>query len=49
MRILIHLQEWWSILVSEFHSLLEYDALWIDMNEPANFVTGDLDGCDDNK
>jgi hypothetical protein len=33
-------------VVSEFHDLLEYDALWIDMNEPANFVTGDLDGCD---
>ena len=34
--------------MDEFHDLLEYDALWIDMNEPANFVTGSLDGCSAN-
>lgn len=38
-------REWWIELVKEFHDLLEYDGLWIDMNEPANFVDGDLNGC----
>jgi len=38
---------WWSTLVNEFHQLLEYDGLWIDMNEPSNFVTGDMyQGCE---
>ena len=38
---------WWSLLVTEFHDLLEYDGLWIDMNEPSNFVPGDMySGCE---
>ncbi|ODM93071.1 Maltase-glucoamylase, intestinal [Orchesella cincta] len=37
-------KEWWKILIREFHDLLEYDGLWIDMNEPANFVDGDING-----
>jgi len=42
-------REWWRLLVKEFHDLLEFDGLWIDMNEPANFVTGDMDeGCPSN-
>jgi len=40
--------EWWKLLISEFHDLIAFDGLWIDMNEPANFVAGDLnDGCRD--
>jgi len=39
-------RQWWITLVKEFHDLLEYDGLWIDMNEPANFVDGDVNGCD---
>ena len=38
-------------MVAEFHDTVAYDALWIDMNEPANFVTGDItdeNGCADN-
>jgi alpha-glucosidase (family GH31 glycosyl hydrolase) len=35
---------WWRQLIREFHDLLEYDGLWIDMNEPANFVDGDING-----
>jgi alpha-glucosidase len=42
-------REWWITLIKEFHDLLEYDALWIDMNEPANFVRGDIKGCAQNK
>ncbi|XP_023345565.1 maltase-glucoamylase, intestinal [Eurytemora carolleeae] len=38
--------EWWQILIKEFHDLIDFDGLWIDMNEPANFVAGDLnEGC----
>ncbi|CAL8087113.1 unnamed protein product [Orchesella dallaii] len=42
-------REWWKILIKEFHdNMLEFDALWIDMNEPANFVDGDMEeGCDE--
>ena len=43
-------KEWWRILITEFHSELEFDGLWIDMNEPANFEDGDWEqGCADNK
>lgn len=32
-------------MIEEFHDLIEFDALWIDMNEPANFLAGDeVDG-----
>ena len=30
--------------------MIKFDGLWIDMNEPANFVAGDLNkGCSDNQ
>ncbi|ODM92559.1 Maltase-glucoamylase, intestinal, partial [Orchesella cincta] len=42
-------KEWWKILIKEFHDLLEYDGLWIDMNEPANFDDGTVSGgCAEN-
>eukprot|EP00094_Tigriopus_californicus_P007397 TCALIF_07120-PA protein Name:"Similar to MGAM Maltase-glucoamylase, intestinal (Homo sapiens)" AED:0.12 eAED:0.12 QI:64/0.83/0.61/1/0.83/0.76/13/81/845 len=43
-------REWWMTMIREFHDILAFDALWIDMNEPANFITGDETdgGCVDN-
>ncbi|CAG7722384.1 unnamed protein product [Allacma fusca] len=43
-------REWWITMIKEFHDLLEFDALWIDMNEPDNFGNGDTNkGCPNNK
>ena len=33
-------QQWWEERIAEFQALLPWDGLWIDMNEPANFVDG---------
>jgi len=40
---------WWVSNIERFHKDLEWDGLWIDMNEPANFVAGSVDGCPENK
>ncbi|GAV06643.1 hypothetical protein RvY_16599 [Ramazzottius varieornatus] len=32
-------RQWWADEVSRFHSNISFSALWIDMNEPANFGT----------
>ncbi|XP_063967413.1 sucrase-isomaltase, intestinal-like [Lytechinus pictus] len=42
-------QQYWTDLCDDFHDEIEYDALWIDMNEPSNFVRGSIDGCDNNR
>ncbi|XP_068224181.1 sucrase-isomaltase, intestinal-like [Palaemon carinicauda] len=30
---------WWQNELKEFHDVLPFDAIWIDMNEPSNFGT----------
>ncbi|XP_031442858.1 lysosomal alpha-glucosidase-like [Clupea harengus] len=40
-------QEWWFDNLQKFHTLVPFDGLWIDMNEPSNFVDGSLNGCQD--
>ncbi|EMP39291.1 Lysosomal alpha-glucosidase [Chelonia mydas] len=42
-------QQWWHDMVKEFHDQVPFDGMWIDMNEPSNFVAGSLDGCPNNK
>lgn len=39
---------WWTNQCKSFHDVIKFDGLWIDMNEPANFVSGSSEGCEDN-
>ncbi|NWW54633.1 LYAG glucosidase, partial [Pedionomus torquatus] len=40
--------EWWHDMVKDFHAQVPFDGMWIDMNEPSNFVEGSQDGCPNN-
>ncbi|NWH55144.1 LYAG glucosidase, partial [Fregata magnificens] len=40
--------EWWHDMVKDFHDQVPFDGMWIDMNEPSNFVEGSQDGCPNN-
>lgn len=40
-------QSWWQENIQDFHSKVPVDGLWIDMNEPASFVQGSVEGCPD--
>uniref|UniRef100_A0A8C5Q0B1 alpha-glucosidase n=1 Tax=Leptobrachium leishanense TaxID=445787 RepID=A0A8C5Q0B1_9ANUR len=37
--------EWWVKECLEFYKEVEYDGIWVDMNEVSNFVKGSLRGC----
>ncbi|XP_058387671.1 maltase-glucoamylase isoform X3 [Diceros bicornis minor] len=36
---------WWVKEFELFHNQVEFDGIWIDMNEVANFVDGSVSGC----
>ncbi|XP_021964900.1 maltase-glucoamylase, intestinal [Folsomia candida] len=40
--------EWWRIICAQYRDVLDWDGLWLDMNEPASWVSGDVVGCADN-
>uniref|UniRef100_A0A673C8T8 Lysosomal alpha-glucosidase n=1 Tax=Sphaeramia orbicularis TaxID=375764 RepID=A0A673C8T8_9TELE len=40
-------RQWWEDCIRDFHSKVPVDGLWIDMNEPASFVQGSVEGCPD--
>lgn len=37
--------EWWANECNLFHQQVEYDGLWIDMNEVSSFIHGSQKGC----
>ncbi|KFW04784.1 Lysosomal alpha-glucosidase, partial [Eurypyga helias] len=37
--------QWWLENLQRFHAHVPFDGLWIDMNEPSNFMDGSEDGC----
>ncbi|NXT18858.1 LYAG glucosidase, partial [Syrrhaptes paradoxus] len=39
---------WWHDMVKDFHDQVPFDGMWIDMNEPSNFMEGSQDGCPSN-
>ncbi|XP_078510190.1 lysosomal alpha-glucosidase [Lissotriton helveticus] len=41
--------KWWYDFIKAFHDEVPFDGLWIDMNEPTNFVDGSMEGCPDNE
>ncbi|KAJ8280469.1 hypothetical protein GJAV_G00054930 [Gymnothorax javanicus] len=41
--------EWWADEMEKFYKQVKHDALWIDMNEVANFKKGSTKGCVANK
>uniref|UniRef100_A0A8C5HSV2 Lysosomal alpha-glucosidase-like n=1 Tax=Gouania willdenowi TaxID=441366 RepID=A0A8C5HSV2_GOUWI len=40
--------EWWFENLQRFHKKVPFDGLWIDMNEPSNFLDGSTNGCPSN-
>ncbi|XP_059172740.1 sucrase-isomaltase, intestinal-like [Physella acuta] len=43
-------QQWWTRWIRYYREVIEVDvhALWIDMNEPSNFIKGSTTGCNRN-
>eukprot|EP00073_Rattus_norvegicus_P035843 XP_008761089.1 PREDICTED: LOW QUALITY PROTEIN: maltase-glucoamylase, intestinal-like isoform X1 [Rattus norvegicus] len=39
---------WWKKEIELFHNEVEFDGIWIDMNEVSNFVDGSVSGCSQN-
>ncbi|XP_014441942.1 LOW QUALITY PROTEIN: maltase-glucoamylase, intestinal [Tupaia chinensis] len=39
---------WWTREFELFHNQVEFDGIWIDMNEVSNFVDGSISGCSAN-
>ncbi|XP_062463934.1 lysosomal alpha-glucosidase-like isoform X2 [Pezoporus occidentalis] len=37
--------QWWLENLQRFHAHVPFDGLWIDMNEPSNFMDGSEEGC----
>ncbi|KAL8175379.1 UNVERIFIED_CONTAM: hypothetical protein K2H54_021715, partial [Gekko kuhli] len=37
--------QWWLENLNRFHTQVPFDGVWIDMNEPSNFLDGSQEGC----
>ncbi|XP_040513111.1 maltase-glucoamylase, intestinal isoform X2 [Gallus gallus] len=42
-------RRWWIEECSTFYRSVPFDGIWIDMNEPASFVAGSRNGCEQNE
>ncbi|XP_072320167.1 lysosomal alpha-glucosidase [Eucyclogobius newberryi] len=40
--------QWWFENLQRFYRRVPFDGLWIDMNEPSNFLDGSTNGCPSN-
>ncbi|XP_071949869.1 sucrase-isomaltase, intestinal-like [Antedon mediterranea] len=40
--------DWWKTECEMFKKTIDYDGIWIDMNEPSNFYAGSVEGCEKN-
>ncbi|XP_054582612.1 putative maltase-glucoamylase-like protein FLJ16351 [Eptesicus fuscus] len=40
--------QWWTEELQEFHKTLEFDGVWLEMEEVSNFLQGSDDGCECN-
>ena len=36
---------WWTEVAAKFNRIIDFEGIWIDMNEPSNFVDGSVKGC----
>lgn len=43
-----NISEYWFNQINNFHQQINFDGMWIDMNEPSNFVEGSTNGCPQN-
>lgn len=41
--------DYWTQMTKAFHDQVQFDGMWIDMNELSNFYDGSLTGCPGNK
>ncbi|ESP01428.1 hypothetical protein LOTGIDRAFT_212916 [Lottia gigantea] len=41
-------QKYWTNISATFHNSVQFDGIWIDMNEISNFVAGSINGCPTN-
>jgi lysosomal alpha-glucosidase len=37
--------DYWTLMLKSLHDLFPFDGVWIDMNEPSNFLSGSFNGC----
>ena len=37
--------DWWTQQLADFHEKVQFNAIWIDKNEPKNYLNGAPDGC----
>ena len=38
---------YWENQLRKYHSLIPFDGVWVDMNEPSSFIDGSSNGCPD--